>query len=174
VARRRPKKGDVFEIPVGDHRVAHGQILSTEDGLVHLVVFDGLGDADREHDLDEVLQAPVVLYAWTNDGLFGKRWTVVESRPVNAKPPVEFVEMAEPGEFQVVDYDGNVLRSASPEDREGAPFRSINSPESVEEALEAWHGIRPWEDKHLSLRPWDERNADRDDEGSRLLRKLRS
>jgi hypothetical protein len=40
--------------------------------------------------------------------------------------------------------------------------------------VEAWHGIRPWEDKHLSLRPWDERNAERDDEATRLLRKLRS
>jgi hypothetical protein len=100
----------------------------------------------------------------------------MESRAVesNAKPPVEFIEMAGPGKFQAVDYDGNVLRPASPKEVENAPFRSINSSKSVQEAVGAWHGVRPWADKHLSLRPWDERAADRDDEASRLLRRLRS
>jgi hypothetical protein len=64
--------GDVFQIPVGDDRLAHGQVLSTEDSLVHLVLFDGVYDIGGEHDLDAVLQGPVMLYAWTNDELFGK------------------------------------------------------------------------------------------------------
>jgi len=167
----------VFQIPVADNRVAYGQVLSTEE-FVHLVVFDGLHDAEGEHDLNEVLRAAVILYAWTDGDFFRDRtWRVVENRSVepSAHPPVEFIEMAdEPDEFQAVDWAGNVLRPASPEEVENAPFRSLNSPKSVQEAVEAWHGIRPWEDKHLSLRPWDERNADRDDEASRLLRKLRS
>jgi len=175
MARRRAKAGDVFQVPVDDDHVAYGQVLSTEE-FVHLVVFDGLHDAGEEHDLDAVVGAPVILYAWTRDDLFRDgTWTVVGRREPTAKPPIEFIEMAdEPDEFQAVDWAGNVLRRASPDEVENAPFRSINSPESVQEAVEAWHGIRPWEEKHLSLRPWDERNADRDDEASRLLRKLRS
>jgi Immunity protein 26 len=174
---RRPKAGDVFQAPVGDDRVAYGQVLSTEE-FVHLVVFDRPHDAEGEHDFNEVLGTPVILYAWTHDDLLRDgTWHVVENRPVepSAHPPVEFIEMAdEPGEFQAVDWAGNVLRPATPEEVENAPFRSIDSPESVQEAVEAWHGIRPWEDKHLSLRPWDERYADRDDEATRLLRRLRS
>jgi hypothetical protein len=173
---RRPSAGDVFRIPVDDDRVAYGQVLSTEEFL-HLVVFEGLYEAGGEHDLAEVLRGPVIIYAWTGDELFGHGWSVVDHRNVesNATPPVQFIEMAdEPGEFQAVDWAGNVLRPASPEEVENAPFRSINSPESVQEAVEAWHGIRPWKDKHLSLRPWDERSAERDDEATRLLRRLRS
>jgi hypothetical protein len=175
VVGRGPTAGDVFEIPVDGNRVAYGQVLSPEEFL-HLVVFDGVHDPEVAHDLDEVLRAAVVVYAWTRDDfLRDGTWRVVESRAVepNAMPPVEFIEMARPDEFQVVDWAGNVLRPASAAEIEKAPFRSISSPESVQEATEAWHGIRPWEDKHLSLRPWDERNAERDDEETRLLRRLR-
>ena len=173
--RRRPKAGDVFQIPVVDDRVAYGQVLSTEEFL-HLVIFDGLHDPDDAADLDEPLRARVIFYAWTRDDfLRNGTWPVVASRSVepNATPPVEFIEMAGPDEFQVVDWAGNVLRPASPAEVENAPFRTIHSPESVQEAVEAWHGVRPWEDTHLGLRPWDERNADRDDEATRLLRRLR-
>jgi Immunity protein 26/Regulator of ribonuclease activity B len=175
VGQRRPKAGDVFQIPVDDDRAAYGQVLSTKEFL-HLVVFDGLHDPDGEHDLDEVLRAPVIFYAWTRDDfLRNGKWPVVESRVVepNATPPVEFIEMAEPDEFQAVDWVGNVLRPASPAEVENAPFRSINSPKFVQEAVEAWHGGRPWQDKYLSLRPWEERNAERDDEATRLLRRFR-
>ena len=42
MARRRPKRGDVFQIPAGDDRVAYGQVLSEEEGVfMHLVVFEG-------------------------------------------------------------------------------------------------------------------------------------
>jgi immunity protein 26 of polymorphic toxin system len=165
----------VFQIPIDNDRIAYGQVLSTEE-MVHLVVFDGLHDADDPHDLDAVLQAQVVLYAWTDDDLLRNgKWRVVARRVVepSAHPPVEYIEMAGPGEFQAVDWAGTVLRPALPDEVENAPFRSINSAESVQEAAEAWHGIRPWEDKHLSLRPWDERNAQRDDEATRLLRRFR-
>lgn len=175
MGRRRPKAGEVFQIPVDDDRVAYGQVLSTQEFL-HLVVFDGLHDREGEHDPEEALRASVILYAWTRDDfLRNGQWPVVESRVVepNAMPPVAFIELAEPGEFQAVDWAGHVLRPASPTEVENAPFRSINSPESVQEALEAWHGVRPWEEKHFSLRPWDERTASRDDEATRLLRRCR-
>ena len=174
--RRRPQRGDVFQIPVGDDHVVYAQVLSEEEGfLPHLAVFEGVHDAASEHDLDEVMSSPVELYAWTDADPFGKQWRVVDNRPIdrNALPPIEFVEMAAPQEFQDVDYDDNALRPATPEDVENAPFRTIVSAKAVEEAVEAWHGRRPWEDKHLTLRPWDERNADRDDEAARLLRRFR-
>jgi hypothetical protein len=164
----------VFRIPVGDGHVAYGQVLS-EEVFVHLVVFEGLHAAATEHDLDKVVSAPVELYAWTRTDLFGERWRVVDNRPIdrNALPPIEFVEMAAPEQFQLVDYDGNVLRPATAEDVENAPFRTIVSPEDVEEAVEAWHGRRALDERHLTLRPWDERNANRDDEAARLLRRFR-
>jgi hypothetical protein len=172
---RRPSAGDVFRISVDAGLVAYGQVISTEE-FVHVVVFDGLYEAVEEHDLDDVLRAPVILYAWTDAELFRNgEWPIVAHTQAEAAPPVEFIEMADaPGQFQAVDWAGNVLRPASPDEVENAPFRSINSPESVQEAVEAWHGVRPWEGKHLSLRPWDERNAERDDEATRLLRRLRS
>jgi immunity protein 26 of polymorphic toxin system len=174
MGRRRPEQGDVFRIPVGDARVAYGQVLSTQE-FIHLVVFDGLHDASAEPRVDAAMHAPVVLYAWTNRSFFGKRWSIIDNRPIdrNRLPPIEYVEMAAPEQFQVVDYDGNVLRAATAEDVERAPFRVIVSPEAVDEAVEAWNGVRPWEEEHLTLRPWDERNAERDDEATRLLRRFR-
>jgi len=171
---RRLQEGDVFQISVGDDYVAYAQVLS-EDVFVHLVVFEGLHDGAREHDLDEVMRAPVALYAWTRTDLFGKQWIIVANRPIDRGrlPPVEFVEMAAPEEFRVVDYDGNVLRPATPEEVENAPFRTIVSPNAVGEAVEAWHGRRAWEDNYLTLRPWDERKRGRDDEATRLLRRFR-
>jgi hypothetical protein len=175
VRPRRARVGDVFQIPVGDDHVAYGQVLSEEEGIfMHLVVFEGL-HARNEYDRDEVMRAPAELYAWTDTDPLGKRWRVVDNGPINREtlPPVEFVEMAAPEEFQVVDYEGNVLRPATAKEVENAPFRTMISTEAVEEAVEAWHGRRPWNDGHLTLRPWDERNGARDDEATRLLRRFR-
>ena len=101
VARRRPQSGDVFQIPFGDDRVAYGQVLS-EDVFVHTVVFEGLYDEAREHDLDEASARRSRLYAWTRSDLFGKPWNVVANRRIDRDhlPPVEFVEMAVSEEFQ--------------------------------------------------------------------------
>jgi hypothetical protein len=49
--------------------------------------------------------------------------------------PVEFVEMAAPEEFQVVDYDGKVLRPATTGEVEHAPFRTMVS-------MQTWRGLR--------------------------------
>jgi hypothetical protein len=87
---------------------------------------------------------------------------------------VEFVELEAPHEFRVVDYAGNVLRPALPEEAARAPFRVISSTQSLQEAVQAWHGRRDWDDWYLDFRPWDERNATREDEATRLLRRFRS
>jgi hypothetical protein len=165
----------VFRLPIGDE-VAFGQVLAVEDdALMHLIVFEGLHPAESDLDLDDVTSARAELYAWTSTRPFGRRWTIVDNRPVDrdSLPPVEFVEMTAPDEFQVVDYDGNPLWPATAVEVERAPFRTIVLAEAVEEAVEAWSGRRPWEDDHVALRPWDERNLHRDDAATRLLRRFR-
>jgi hypothetical protein len=178
MARERPKAGDVFQIPVDEEHVAYGQVLEPDEPMSHFVVFDGLYKKGEDKDLDEVVREPVILYSWSSDRLLRRngKWRIVGNLPVDPRafPPVEFVEMAGPDEFDVIDWAGNVLRPASRADVEKAPFRTSRGPESVQEAVEAWHGRRPWADKYLSMRPWDERNADLDDETSRLLRRLRN
>ena len=174
--RAKAKPGDVFRTPVGDEHVAYGQVISTIE-FTHVVIREGLHPVAADDDLDAAVSGPVVLYAWTQDwSLADGTWPIVGSRPVDptALPPLEFVEMGEAGEFQVVDYEGAALRPASPEDVQGAPFRSIQPTTSVEYATRAWHGRLPWRDADLGLRPWDERNADRDDEAARLVRRFRS
>jgi hypothetical protein len=67
------------------------------------------GRAEGRARPDEVLRAPVILYAWTDHDYFRNgTWRVVENRAVEskAKPPVEFIEMAGLDEFQSVDYHG--------------------------------------------------------------------
>lgn len=178
MARARPKAGDVFQIPVDEEHVAFGQVLETGDAMCHFVVRDGLYGRKEDHDLDEVVREPVILYSWSSCRLLKNgRWKVVGNRPVDAGtlPPVEFVEMEGPDEFVVIDWTGNVLRPASRDDVEKAPFRTSRGPEKVQEAVEAWHGRRPWsDDKYLSMRPWDERSAELDNETTRLLKRFRS
>lgn len=174
--RQRITDGDVFQIPVDAEQAAYGQVLPGGD-FTHLVVFDGLYRPDAEVDLAEVIKAPVILYAQTlADALKDGSWPIVGNHAVeqDALQQVEFVELEDADQFRVIDYAGNVLRPATREEIERAPFRVITSTRSLQEAVEAWHGRRDWDDWHLDFRPWDERNADRGDEKTRLLRRLRS
>src|SRR4029453_14867247 len=91
----------------------------------------------------------------------------------NSIPPVEYVEMKQAGEFQVIDFAGNVVRPGPREDVENAPFRSMQDPEPLQGAVRAWHGRADWSDWNFDLRPWGERARDVDNEATRLLRRLR-
>jgi hypothetical protein len=178
VWRQQPKIGDVFQIPVDEEHVAYGQVLSTADGMPHLVVFDGLYEEDEDVDLDKVVRQPVILYSWSTGDrpLKNGKWRIVGNRALesSAAPPVEFVEMQAPEEFVVIDWAGKVLRRASAAEVENAPFRATRDADVLQKATEAWHGRQPWSDRYLDLRPWDERNAEQDNELTRLLKRFRS
>jgi hypothetical protein len=80
MARKRPRPGDVFRLPIGEE-VAFGQVLALEAGaLVHLIVFEGLHGVD-DQDVDEALSGRAELYAWASTRPFGGRWTIVDNRP---------------------------------------------------------------------------------------------
>jgi hypothetical protein len=80
-----------------------------------------------------------------DEGSPGRR-NVADRRPCtggdNSIPPVEYVEMKQAGEFQVINFAGNVVRPASREDVENAPFRSMQDPEPLQEAVGAWETNR--------------------------------
>jgi Immunity protein 26 len=174
---RSPQLGDVFQIPVDDDHVAYGQVIASDEGIFfHFVVFDGLHGINEEPDIQAALRAPVILYLWSEDDcLRDGTWTTVGNAPVgpNSIPPVEYVEMERAGVFQVIDFTGNVVRPASREDVENAPFRSMQKPQTLQDAVKAWHGRADWSDWYFDLRPWDERAREVDNEATRLLRRLR-
>jgi hypothetical protein len=174
---RSPQLGDVFQIPVDDDHVAYGQVIASDEGIFfHFVAFDGLHGINGEPDTQAALRAPVILYLWSRDDcLRDGRWTTVENAPIspNSIPPVEYVEMERAGVFQVIDFTGNVVRPASREDVENAPFRSMQDPQTLQEAVRAWHGRADWSDWYFDLRPWNERAREVDNEATRLLRRLR-
>jgi hypothetical protein len=90
---------------------------------------------NAEPDVQAALRAPVILNLWsTKDCLAGGTWPTVGHAPVgtNSIPPVEYVEMKQAGESQVIDFAGNVVRPASREDVENAPFRSMQDAEPVQ------------------------------------------
>jgi Immunity protein 26 len=175
--KRKPQVGDLFQIPVDNDHVAYGQVIaSDEDVFFHLVIFDGLHDMNEEPDIEAALGAPVILYLWSRDDcLRDGTWPTVGNATVcpNSIPRVEYVEMERAGVFQVIDLFGNVLRPASRDDIESAPFRSMQKPQTFQDAVKAWHGRAEWSDRYFDLRPWDERAREVDNEGTRLLRRLR-
>lgn len=149
------RTGDVFVIPVGDDRVAVGQIVqqgsSTQMPWV-AVFWPPIDDDDLERQFPaQIATAPVLLGQAI---MLRGRWRRVANAEVIAPIPwPAFKVSTAPGVFQVVGHDGVAHHQASEGEIESLPFMSSWSSASFEHAIAALAGLQEWNDFHNRLRP---------------------
>jgi len=148
--------GDILSLPlVGDFK-GIAQVIGTYQKAAFLVaVFDRSFVADSI-SIDEVLGSRVALLGLTFDARVGPgMWEVIGNRIVDPAMLVpEFLEQTiDPPRAEVVRFDGELRRPATPEDVARIKPRKVYSPMVVEEAARAHFGFRSAHEMFDGLKP---------------------
>lgn len=152
--RNRPGVGDIFTIPLADGDVAVGQVVARYLAAYYLAVFGTRVSGGGEFDLDWISKQDLAFVVLTLDAKFvNGDWCVVGSGPVASVPLPAYKEMVRPGEWDVVDYSGELRRPATAGEARALPNRTVVAPVRLEKAIRARHGLEPWLDHYAELEP---------------------
>lgn len=142
---RTGKVGDVIAIPVDGGVYATAQILK-KTKLLYLVVFSGLGEVLP--DCKSIYDASAALVGWTMDAkIYHEDWKIVGNCGLHL--PERYLKnylVEYNGEQWVQDFDGNLVRVASDEDKKRFFLKSSYSPVRLERAIRAFNNIEEWDD----------------------------
>ena len=152
--KRRVKIGDVFEIPIDDARVGYGQVVARHFSLLFIVVFGSAYSRTSKPSVVAIVADTVRFAAQSLDAkIWHGDWLVVG----NTKPdsgsiglPVYKSTALPSGEWFVQSWDGR-LRPATAEECARLRLRTTYSPQIIEDALKAVHGVIPWQDNYAFL-----------------------
>lgn len=136
--------GLLFAIPLGDGTFGFGQILAWQDPIYYMAAFK-IRSLLPEMERDRIEESSVVLLGNFFDVLLkNKRWTPLYQIPIPRVPfPCYKIKVGET--FYVENWDRTEMREASSEDLQALQPRSNYGPIILENALNAYLGIRPWE-----------------------------
>lgn len=152
IRRRSGQVGDVFVIPLDEHRVGFGQIVAAYSvGNHYLALFARAYQGDNLPDPAEAVKDEIALLALSLDTkIRNGDWHLVGNRPVNPRDfplPAWKEVVGFPSRIPyVVDYSGAFRRKATGTE-EALPLRTVVSPALLEDALKAFHGIQPWDEE---------------------------
>jgi hypothetical protein len=162
MTRQRLQIGDVFTLPVDDERVGFGQIVARweeADGYYYFAIFERLYRRSEQPPLDVILKDRIAFLALSLDALlFVGDWTVVGRVPVATDIPLPAYKEAvgTPDRVCVVDYSGRRCRRSTAEEAERLSYRTVVAPVRLEKALQAKHGLQPWQAAYSELEPQEE------------------
>ena len=144
------KIGDIIAIPVQDGQFATAQILK-KTKLLYLAVFSGL--QEDLLDCNGIAEKSITLVGWTMDAkLYHGDWKIVgncDLKEPNMLRRDYLIEYS--GDQWVQDFDGNLVRIASDEDKRRLFPKSSYSPVRLERAIRAFNNIEPWSDDYNDL-----------------------
>ncbi|MFO0777623.1 MAG: Imm26 family immunity protein [Nitrospira sp.] len=153
--RLKLKVGDIIEIPINDNLVGYGQIVCAGK-VLYVVIFEEAYPKAKRIDIQKVVAGKILLVGHTLDGrLYHGMWKVIGNVPIDTTRipfPCYKLELGSEG-MVVVDFDGTVMRKANKQEEDLLTFRTTRAPIGFEHALQAKHGIRPWDpdDEQLTL-----------------------
>lgn len=148
--RHKPRVGDVFEVPVHGARVGYGQVIGERPHMYLVAIFKTAYPRGSDVKASSVVNDQIAFLAETLDAkIWNGDWPVVGNlRPDFRKIdlPLYKVAMGRADELHVETYDGKRHRRATPSEVESLRFRTIVSAIVVQNALQAFHHVIPWED----------------------------
>lgn len=154
---KRLREGDVFLIPIDEHRNGVGQIGAiVNTAHSYFAIFDAVVEAGDQPDVRSILSRPLLFLALSMDAkILNGTWPVVGSYLVvsNIPFPAYKVELHEPNNFYVSDYLDTKHRKATKTEASLLRYRTISSPIGVEKALQAHHGLLPWTERYEKFLP---------------------
>jgi len=143
------KSGDIFTLPLGDGRVALGQVVGKyKRSALYVIIFDtgAPEDAVQSLDLSEVTGTQPLLARMTFDARFRPgMWQIVGNRTPNQRgllPAFSFGSDDYDG-VQVTNFDGTRMRPARGNEATDVPRLVIDAPIALEKAARAHYGLEP-------------------------------
>jgi hypothetical protein len=142
--------GDIFSIPLGDGRIAIGQIFETSSppGLAVILVFEQLFPDGEPPSLDQLKQCiatkPVFMASSFDSPISRGEWSRLANMPPvldRSKSPA-FRVAGLPLGLILQSYDWKRKRLARPREINAAPNHYSISPKWLEDAVKAYFGVK--------------------------------
>jgi hypothetical protein len=142
---RKPKPGDIFEIPLPDGAIGYGQVVLA-NRVLYVIVFRKIY-ASRP-DLSEIPTSGPALASWTTDALIHHgAWKIIGNAPVDVSTvPFPSHRVLIKGVHHVGDFDAKHFRPATEAEAALLDQRTSVSPMVLQNALAALHGRLPRDD----------------------------
>jgi len=144
----RTKVGDVFQIPVNDHSVAYGQIVSKmKPNPPLMAVFEKLYPPGQSIDIETIVRDEIVFLVNSFDSkITSGEWPLIGNRPPDERMvlPNFKTSIGSPGNFYVMSYDATRRRPATAEEARWLPLRSSVSPSLLQQAIRAHHKLETY------------------------------
>lgn len=148
--RQGPVIGDVFAIPIDEFRIGYGQIVCD---LGYIVVFRPAFERSARQILPDIVGSEIALFGQTIDTrIEDGDWAIVGSSPPDLQriPRPHYLSYRL-GKDVIMDFDDEYLREATVEDRRFYEPRWSVDPLYFEMALQALHGVGPWDAEYDRL-----------------------
>jgi hypothetical protein len=155
--RRRfnARDGDVFQVPIDEDSVGHGQIIGSRPSTLLVAIFKELHPRSSAPHLTQIASGEVAFLAETFDAkIWNGEWPIVG----NASPdhvripfPTYKVAIGRATDWYVETFDAPQRRPAKPWEIDSLPLRNIVSPIRLENALRALHGVGQWDPSYRLL-----------------------
>jgi len=147
--KAKPKVGDIFSIPLDDARCAYGQVFLKDHATfpLYVAIFRPAFPSADVPDLDAICLSEIALVGATADArIYHGIWLIVGNRaPGLSRLPRPYFKVERDGAAVIEDFDGTVLRAATPEDVRKYDNRWSRAPMGFEAAIKAIHGVAEWQ-----------------------------
>lgn len=148
----RTRVGDVFQIPIDEHRVVCGQVVAKYHSVYFIVLFKSTYLRDQLPELATIVADEINLAAETVDAkIWAGLWPVVGL----VKPDLSRIHMpkyreSHGGIWFVHSFDDR-HREASSQEVARLPLRVSRGPQTLEDAVKAANGVGAWSQTYEAL-----------------------
>jgi hypothetical protein len=142
--------GDIFQVPLSDSQVGHGQVVAdygTTGGHFYFIGFRAAFEVEAVPELAAIRNGRIALLALSMDPLLRiGRWQIVGNQPVDKEriPWPTYKVATAPGMYAMTDHLGTVRQQATHDQEVALPFLSVVAPIRFENAMKAIHGLAEW------------------------------
>jgi hypothetical protein len=149
--------GDVFTIPLddkNDSRVGFGQIIKIPNKHNFIiVVFKQIFCSQDFPSIDKIIEDKILFLGYTMDALiYHKYWQIIGNKTSNlAEIKLPYYKLGTPPDMNIVDYQGNIFRSASKSEFDNLEYKTVAAPVRYENALKAYYKMAEWDDDYDEL-----------------------
>lgn len=151
--------GDIVCIPIDDERVGYAQIVAAEPYTYYFAAFERAYPRSNPPDIDDLVTDRVALLGIImTTRIKSGDWPIVGNATVTDKVifPAYKEAAGSPHCINVVDYTCRRSRRATDAEAERLPYRATCSPMVLQHAMQAKHGVVPWEEFYDQILPIDQ------------------
>jgi Immunity protein 26 len=154
--RKKPTVGDVFQIPINEGLVGHGQVIAQKLKSYLIVVFRTAYPHEGSPDVKGIVGDDIAFVGESLDALiWSGDWPIIgNATPDHSRVPLPTykVTIGSIDNWYVESYDGKRRRPAKPWELDSLQLQRVVAPVRLQKALQALHGVVPWDETYGLLK----------------------